>query len=290
MAASLLAFSSCCDKCQEQTKKEFGVQLYSARELIGDSAKYAQNHEMVLKALADAGYTYIEAANFNGHNFYGVTPEQFKADLDAAGLKAYSSHTAYGPLADEFESKDFTKSLKWWDEAIVAHKAAGMKYIVIPGIGVPDTAEKMATIAQFYNEIGKKCNAAGLKLGYHNHSHEFQKVEGKVFYDYLIENTDPENIFFQMDVYWAVMAKASPVDYFTKYPGRFKVLHIKDRNEIGQSGMVGFDAIFGAAETAGLEAHIVELEQCLSPDILTGLKVSAEYLINAPFVKADYAK
>jgi len=288
MATSLLVMSSCCKDCATQTKKEFGVQLYSARELVGDSAKYAENHDTVFKALAEAGYTYIEAANFDGHRFYGVSPEQFKADLEAAGLKAVSSHTSHDLSAEEYQSKDFTEALKWWDEAIAAHKAAGMEYIVIPWSGVPETEEKMATVAEYFNAIGQKCAEVGIKLGYHNHSHEFRKVGEQVYYNYLIENTNPEYVFFQMDVYWAVMAQASPVDYFTKYPGRFKCLHIKDRNEIGQSGMVGFDAIFGAAETAGLESYIVELEQCLSPDILTGLKVSADYLIKAPFVKEDY--
>ena len=84
---------------------------------------------------------------------------------------------------------------------------------------------------------------AGIRFGYHNHSHEFRKVEDQaVMLEYMLEHTDPENVFFQLDVYWAVMGQASPVDLFRKYPGRFRMLHIKDRREIGQSGMVGFDA------------------------------------------------
>ena len=119
---------------------------------------------------------------------------------------------------------------------------------------------------------------------------EFQKIEDKaVMLDYMIENTDPENLFIELDVYWAVMGEASPVDYFHKYPGRFKMLHIKDRREIGQSGMVGFDAIFENAKTAGVENIIVEVEQ-YSYDVEKSVKLSLDYLLKAPFVKASYSK
>ena len=100
-----------------------------------------------------------------------------------------------------------------------------------------------------------------MKFGYHNHAHEFQKVENQaVMLDYMIENTNPEYVFFQMDVYWIVRGQHSPVDYFNKYPGRFTVLHIKDDKEIGDSGMVGFDAIFRNAKVAGVKHIVAEIE------------------------------
>ena len=68
--------------------------------------------------------------------------------------------------------------------------------------------------------------------------------------DYMLQHTNPEYVFFQMDVYWVVRGQNSPVDYFNKYPGRFTMLHIKDHREIGQSGMVGYDAIFKNTDTA----------------------------------------
>ncbi|MCF0197575.1 MAG: sugar phosphate isomerase/epimerase, partial [Bacteroidaceae bacterium] len=67
-------------------KKEASFQMYSVRELIGDPGKYAKNHDTVLKELAKMGYTSIEAANYDNGKFYGVSPEQFKADIEAAGL------------------------------------------------------------------------------------------------------------------------------------------------------------------------------------------------------------
>ena len=236
------------------------------------------------------GYTAVEAANYGDGKLYGVTPEQFKADIEAAGLKVLSSHVTRNLNDDELKSKNFTEALKWWDECIDAHKRAGMRYMVIPWCNVPKTLADLQTICDFYNQVGKKVAAAGMKLGYHNHSHEFQKVEGKVMEDYMIEHTDPNYLFFQMDVYWTVRGQQSPVDYFNKYPGRFVLLHIKDNSEIGQSGMVGFDAIFSNFDKAGAEGWVLELEHGSTPDILEGMKQSIDYIKKAKFVKASYSK
>ena len=82
-----------CNSVQEQTaKKDISVQLYSVKDLIGSPERYAQNHERVLKAIADMGYSGIEAACYNDGLLYGVTPEEFKADIEEAGLKVVSSH------------------------------------------------------------------------------------------------------------------------------------------------------------------------------------------------------
>lgn len=271
-------------------KKEICFQMYSVRDLIGDPGKYAQNHEKVLKQLADMGYTAVEAANYGDGKLYGVTPEQFKSDIEAAGLKVMSSHVTRNLNDDELKSKNFAEALKWWDECIDAHKRAGMRYMVIPWCSVPKTLADLQTICDYYNQVGKKVAAAGMKLGYHNHSHEFQKVEGKVMEDYMIEHTDPNYLFFQMDVYWTVRGQMSPVDYFNKYPGRFTLLHIKDNSEIGQSGMVGFDAIFKNFDKAGAEGWVLELEHGSTPNILDGMRESAEYIKKAKFVKASYSK
>lgn len=286
--AALLALS--CNLSVDAKKKEVCFQMYSVRDLIGDAGKYAQNHEKVLKQLADMGYTAVEAANYGDGKLYGVTPEQFKADIEAAGLKVLSSHVTRNLNDDELKSKNFTEALKWWDECIDAHKRAGMRYMVIPWCSVPKTLADLQTICDFYNQVGKKVAAAGMKLGYHNHSHEFQKVEGKVMEDYMIEHTDPNYLFFQMDVYWTVRGQQSPVDYFNKYPGRFVLLHIKDNSEIGQSGMVGFDAIFNNFDKAGAEGWVLELEHGSTPDILEGMKQSIDYIKKAKFVKASYSK
>ena len=276
--------------CSCPADKEMNIQLYSARDLIGSAEDYAENHEAVLKALAEMGYSGVEAAHYGDGKFYGVSPEQFKADVEAAGLKVVSSHTGHGLSDEELATGNISEALAWWDEALPAHKAAGMEYVVVPHIGQPNTLKELQVICDYFNAVGKKCKDLGMKFGYHNHAFEMEEIEGKIQIEYMLENTDPDLVFYQIDVYWAVYGHYSPADLFNKYPGRFALLHIKDKKEIGQSGMVGFDAVFGNAEVAGLEGYVVEVEGCRNEAALEGIRVSAEYLRKAPFVKASYGK
>jgi len=163
---------------------------------------------------------------------------------------------------------------------------------VSPWTPTPKTEAEAQTICDYHNEVGQRCAAAGIKYGYHNHSGEFQnKVGEETWYDFFMQHTDPQYVFSQLDVYWTMMAQKSPVECFKKYPGRFKLLHIKDKHELGESGMVGFDAIFRYAETAGLEHYVVEIENTDGTiDIMEATRRSAEYLNRSPFVKASYAK
>lgn len=272
-------------------QKEMCLQLYSIRDKIGDADKYAKNHVEVFKQLKAMGYSEVEAANYNNGKFYGVSPVQYRQDVAAAGLSSMSSHATRNLNDDELKNHDFTAALNWWKQAIKAHKDAGMKYLVSPGTNMPKTLKEAQTICDYHNEIGKMCKDAGLQYGYHNHSHEFAKVENKVWYEYFVENTNPEYVFFQMDVYWAVMAQQSPVELFKKYPGRFTLLHIKDKFVLGESGMVGFDAIFKHAADAGLNHYVVEMEGTEDGmDIMEGVKRCATYLRVSPFVKKTYAK
>lgn len=270
---------------QKAAKKEIGLQLYSVREEISKNP----NFDQILQKIAALGYTGVEAAGYNAGKLYNLSPQEFKAKVEKAGMKVLSSHATKTLSAQELASGDFSESLKWWDQCIAAHKAAGMKYIVTPWMDVPKTLKDLETQCRYLDAVGAKCREQGLLYGYHNHAHEFKKVEDKVMYDYMLEHTNPENVFFEMDVYWAVIGDVSPVDYFNKYAGRFKALHIKDHREIGQSGMVGFDAIFNNVKTGGLKYLFVELEETHN-DIYTGLEQSIDYLKRAPFVKASYSK
>lgn len=277
--ALLLLSVSCTER------KEVAVQLYSIRGEIGSAERYAANHESVFKSLADMGYTAVEAASYDNGLFYGCTPEQFKADVEAAGLQVLSSHCGHGLTAEECRSGDFSESLKWWDGCIAAHKAAGMKYLIVPWLGVPENLTVLRTYCDYFNAVGKKCAENGIAFGYHNHAHEFTAVDGEVMFDYMIQHTDPAYVFFQMDVYWTVIGKAAPVEYFHKYPGRFKVLHVKDHLDVGKSGMVGFDAIFSNTDVAGAVDFVVEQEAFVNNDWKAGMKASVDYLLNSPYFK-----
>lgn len=269
-------------------KKDMNVQLYSARTLIGTPELYAKNHKYVLRRLSQMGYTGVETANYSDGKFAGLSPQDFRKSIEEAGLKIVSSHTSRMLSQEELKNADFTAAMKWWDACIAAHKAAGIPNLVMSFSSPLTSTAEMKVMANYLNAIGERCNAAGIRFGYHSHSHEFKKVDGTTMMDYYIANTKPENVFFQMDVYWAVMAGVSPVEYMNKYAGRFYLMHIKDQHEIGQSGMVGFEAIFKNFAKAGTKGFVVELEDASTPNILKGLRESALYLRHADYVKPSY--
>ena len=280
---------------QSDNKKDIAIQLYSVRERIGSQVGNKPginkpDYTSILQDLAQMGYTAIEAADYQDGLFYGRSPKEFKKDVEDAGLKVLSSHCNKHLTDKELKSGDFSESLKWWDKCIAAHKEAGMTYLVMPWLGLPKNLDDLKTYCDYFNIVGEKCKQQGIQFGYHNHAHEYEKVDNKdKMLDFMIENTNPEYVFFEMDVYWTVIGKNSPVEYFKKYPKRFKVLHIKDDKEVGQSGMVGFDAIFKNADVAGVENIVVEMEG-YTESLEKGLQTSINYLLDAPFVQNSYSK
>jgi len=299
------AFFGCSqEKAVEQ--KNIGLQLYSLRDsILRDSiTQDFTNINDIITRVGTMGYKYVETANYSDGKFYGMAPGEFKAKLAENGMFALSSHAGRS-LARNISETQWDEVWAWWDQAIADHKAAGMKYIITASMPTPETLDDLKAYCDYYNKVGEKCNAAGLKFGYHNHAGEFEKqypnpqaenIEGAarrprgiVWYDYMVENTDPAKVFYELDVYWAVMGRRSPVEVFKKFPGRFDVLHIKDAKELGESGMVGFDAIFKHIATSGAKYLIVEVERYDLPNF-ESVKVSLDYLNNAGFVKADYSK
>ncbi|HHV84630.1 MAG TPA: sugar phosphate isomerase/epimerase [Petrimonas sp.] len=285
LVGSLFVLSGCNQEQKEEAegvkvKKEIYLQLYSVRDDI------KANYQATIDTVAKAGYTGVEAAGYNEGLFYGMAPADFKKSIEDAGLEVLSSHTGH-PLAENVKDTNWDEVWKWWDTAIQAHKDAGMKYLVVAWIPTPKTLADLQAYCDYFNKIGEKCNAAGIRFGYHNHNFEFTEIEGEMMYDYMLKNTDPAKVFFQMDVYWVVRGGQSPVDYFNAYPGRFEILHIKDNKELGQSGMVGFDAIFRNIDKAGTKNIVVEVEK-YSGTPFEGIKESYNYLANADYVKASY--
>ena len=285
LLGSLFLLSGC-DQGQKKeateanVKKDIYLQLYSVRDDI------KANYQATIDTVANTGFTGVEAAGYNDGQFYGMAPADFKKSIEDAGLEVLSSH-AGRPLADNTKDTNWDEVWKWWDTAIQAHKDAGMKYLVVAWIPTPKTLVDLKAYCDYFNQVGEKCNAAGIRFGYHNHNFEFTEIEGEVMYDYMLKNTDPAKVFFQMDVYWVVRGGQSPVEYFNAYPGRFEILHLKDNKELGQSGMVGFDAIFKNIDKSGAKYLVVEVEKYTGTPF-EGIKESYNYLANADYVKASY--
>lgn len=99
----------------------------------------------------------------------------------------------------------------------------------------------------------------------------------------MLQNTDPAKVMFQIDLYWCVVGGKNPVDYFRNYPGRFELWHIKDKEEIGASGMMDFKSIWAEKEISGMKYGIVEVEQ-YNFDQFTSCKMSLDFLNEADYV------
>lgn len=272
----------------QTSEQEWGIQLYSLRTMIGSPELYKANHDRVFSTLADYGFTQAELYGYEDGKIFGIPAAEFVADVRNAGITPVSSHVQYALTDEEIRSGDFSGKQKWWKDCIAEHKKIGVRNIVYVWYALPTSMLELQRIAEYLNWIGEMCRKEGISFGYHNHDHELKAVEGKeVMLDYLLAHTNPDNVFIEMDVYWTVYGNGSPVDYFTRYPGRFKILHIKDKYEIGQSGMVGFDAIFKHAKQSGANFLIVEQETTQKKDMLESLRISMEYLKSIPSPGVD---
>ncbi len=242
-----------------------------SQDKFGGMTLYTVRNEMnadpiaTLKDVASIGYKYVEAVDYRDGKFYKMSPEEFKKQLDDLGMVPLSVHMGMVTLDNA-------------DKLIADVKAAGFKYFVAPvppmglvkfnrearSLSMTDNVDSLVLIL---NTLGQKCTAAGLEFLYHNHNFEFiANADGIVPYDYMLENLNPEYVNFQMDLYWVSKAGADPVAYFEKYPGRFKIWHIKDMDDQGRfapvgTGSVDFPRILAKKDLAGMKYYIVEQDQ-----------------------------
>ena len=263
--------------CTKPVEKKIGLQLYSVRDDMRADPVAA------VTKLGKIGYSEAEAAGYDDGKFYGMNPVEFKKLLNDNGMEFISSHTGQACP----DSSNWDEVMAWWDQCIDAHVAAGVKYIVQPFMDNKgyELLEGLKAYCDYFNAVGEKCAAKGVKFGYHNHSHEFEEIDGVRRYDFMLQNTDPEKVFFQMDLYWITKGGQNPVDYFNKYPGRFKLWHVKDETELGgDDAIMDFAPIFASANLAGMEHYIVEVER-YHYDPMESVKMSYDFLEAAEFVK-----
>ena len=265
-------FITSCNK----SVKPIGLQLYSVRDDMKADPKGT------LAKVGEIGYPYVEAAGYSDGMFYGMKPAEFKAEVEKDGMIFISSHTGQ-PLPD---SAHWDEVMKWWDTCIDAHVAAGVQYIVQPFMGESaySSLDTLKMYCDYFNTIGEKCATKGIKFGYHNHDREFSSIDGTRIYDFMLDNTDPAKVFFQMDLWWITVGGGDPAAYFAKYPGRFLIWHVKDEKELGESGKMDFASIFTHTQEAGVKYFIVEVEEYnMAP--IESVKQSYEYLIKSNLIK-----
>ena len=246
----------------------FGLQLYSLRDDLPKDPKG------VLKQVAGFGYKEIEGYEGDKGMFWGMSHTDFKKYMDELGMVMVSSHCDI--------NKDFEKK---------AAQAAeiGMKYLISPWIGPQKTTEEYKKFADTFNKKGAICKQNGIRFAYHNHGYTFKETEGQMPQDILMQQTDPELVDFELDIYWVVTAGADPEAWFKKYPNRFSLCHVKDRIkgadpkeeeascDLG-TGSIDYAKVLRVAADNGMKHFIMEQERYDNSTPLKSAETGAAFL------------
>lgn len=254
----------------KKTINPFGVQLYSARDVLPKDPKG------VMTELAKMGYKQFESFSGAKGFLWGMEPKEIKSFLGDLGVKMVSTHFNYTGEVNKPEV--LKKSIE------MAHDA-GLSYILCPYIGPQKTWDDWKRIADQFNTVGEEVSKAGLKFGYHNHDYSFRPLDGKLPQEYLLNNTDPKNVMFELDLCWIDVAGVNTADHLKKYGKRYELCHIKDykkvdgkpvQNDLGK-GSVDFKTTLRNAMDSGIKYFLVEQEQYPESPMVS-LKNDADYM------------
>lgn len=264
-----------------------GIQLYAVRDRL------AKDTPAALKELHDIGFREVETAGLGKYS-----AGDFRRMLDDAGLKVPSAHLNFtGPdLGPIFA-----------DAHALGAQYATSSSLASPLRSAPGTPgqrphrqplgmEGFTMLAAQMNEFGKKARGEGLQYAYHNHNHEFEKMpDGSYGYDVLLKNTDKDLVKFEIDCGWMCVAGANPVTYFKTYPGRFRMIHVKEFEAVSQpttgnsgadrpkgtdlgTGFIDYKPIFIAGKAAGIQHAFSEQEEPYPVNSLESAKNDYKFL------------
>jgi sugar phosphate isomerase/epimerase len=266
--------------------RPIGLQLYTLGNLMTtDTAG-------TLKKVAAIGYTHVESAGSQKGNWYGFKPREFAAMVKDAGMTWRSAHVGGAPItidqimkmAKNAEDsakiqkmaagfKNMPKQVNLRDDyQQLADEAAegGLSYLVCSFIPV-GTLDEIKTAVDVFNKSGEACKKAGVQFAYHNHTTEFDMVEGQRPFDYILTNTDKDMVKMELDLAWATKANQDPVALFKMHPGRFPLWHVKDLDKVKKepaevgSGTINFKRIFDNSKESGMKYFFVEQDGAPQP-------------------------
>ncbi len=253
--------------------KRIGAQYYTIRDYI----KTIEDFDASCKKIADIGYKIVQISGSP------LEAKPMREILDKYGLKNVVTHRGF---------PDFEKNL---DEIIEYNKILGCD---ICGVGAmpAESRNDLASLKAFIksaNKITEELKKENMYFGYHNHSFEFVKFEGKTMFDYLLEETDPENFNFIVDTYWLQAGGVNPAEYIEKVGKRAMIAHFKDfgvnpdsnfENEMYEigNGNLDWDKIIAACEKAGVRYAVVEQDKTRR-DPFESLSISYNFLTKKGF-------
>ena len=253
---------------------KIGAQLYTVREYMKDEKGMAES----LKKIADIGYRYVQVSGTGPYD-----PKWMKEELDKNGLQCVITHTSQERMIADPET------------VALEHEILGTDYI---GIGMYDIRrvgmngfiERFKPVAECFKKHGKL-------LMYHNHDLEFEKINGELIMDQLLQAFSPDELGFTLDTFWVQAGGADPAWWLTKLSGRTPCIHFKDmgfrsnpeeRFSVGRGrimlpvgeGNMNNDAIISAALENGTKYALVEQDDCNGEDPFECLRRSYDYLVS----------
>jgi sugar phosphate isomerase/epimerase len=250
--------------------KNFGIQLYTLRDDLPKDPKG------VLTQLAGFGYKQVESFEGKQGMFWGMKNTEFKKLMDDLGMKIVSSHCN---INEDFERK-----------AAEAGEI-GMNYLLCPYLGPQKSLDDYKRAADTFNQRGETCRKNGLRFGYHNHDYSFTLQDGKYPQDIMMQNTDKNLVDYEMDIYWVVTAGQDPIAWINRYPGRFTLAHVKDREKgaplskkdasvVLGTGGIKLSSNLKEGQKNGMKYFIVEQEKYENTTPLQAAKADADYMKN----------
>jgi sugar phosphate isomerase/epimerase len=267
------AFASLADTDDYKKLKTFGLQLYTLR------ADLPKDPKGILRQVAAFGYKQVESYEGGQGMFWGLGHKGFKSYMDELGMTIVSSHCDI--------NKDFEKK---------AAEAAeiGMKYLVCPWKGPQKNRDAFKKFADEFNQKGEICKKNGIRFAYHNHDYSFVNMNGDTGQDVMMKNTDPSLVDFEMDMYWVVTGGEDIITWMKKYPNRFRLCHVKDRQkdaaatnkdascDVG-TGSIDYSKILKLSRKLGMKYFIVEQEKYEGTTPLKAAEASAAYMNTVNF-------
>ena len=241
-----------------------GVQLYTVRRLLQTS------FEGTLAEVAAIGFREVEFAGYHGRS-----PRAVRAALRNAGLEAPSAHVPIETARGD------------WPRVLEAARIVGHEYLVVAWLPEQErqSLDGYRAAADLFNRIGEQALAGGIRFAYHNHAFEFMRLEGQMPYDVLLERCVPRFVSFEMDLYWITVGGQDPLAYFGRWPGRFRMVHVKDSAgppehrmmDVG-AGTIPWRSIFARRKQAGIQHYFVEHDEPVDP--IASVRASYRYLRN----------
>lgn len=238
--------------------ERIGLQLYTVRTLMETSVP------LTLEMVAKIGYQEVEFAGY-----FGARPAQLRSWLDGLGLSTPSAHV---PVLDGNLDGLFDIAAE-----------LGHHYLVQASLPpqMQQSADAFRRAAAALNRAGEQARQRNLRVAYHNHDFEFSRRDDAVPYDILLQETDPELVTMELDLYWMTKGERDPLAYFHHHPGRFRLCHLKDMDQRGRMtevgrGRIDFPTILNQQGKAGLRHFFVEHDH--PPDPIASVRASFNYL------------